>query len=102
MTRYWPLSIVRKSELIAPPYQWELAQFYKVLPSEGAYYACMEAAKQLPAADLGSLVVVETVSSSSRFLYTKRPTYAQWKRLERAAVVEGMEGFMCMAMDALH
>lgn len=102
MTRYWPLSVLKTSPLMPAQYAWELLRFTTHLPSPGAYYACIEVAKQTPAVPAPGLVVIETVNGTGRFMYTDYPKFEEWARLERVAAVEGMDGFMCMVMDVLH
>ncbi len=102
MTRYWPLSVLKNSPLMPPAYQWELLRFTQQLPSAGAYYACIEVTKHAPAIPMPGLVVIETVNGTGRFMYTEYPDFEAWARLERVGAIEGMNGFMCMVMDALH
>lgn len=100
--KIWPLSVIRESPLMPAAYAWELARFHSVVPSESAFYACFNVARQTNPVPMQGLVIVESINAPHRFMYTEYPTFDEFVRLERVAAVQGVDGCMCMVMDALH
>lgn len=100
--KYWPMTVIIQSPLVPPAYAWELQQFYRKIPSEGAYDAVFDVARKTPPVEAPNTVVVSSVGSPCRRVCLGYPTEAEWLPLERAAVVAGDNGYLYVLMDALH
>jgi hypothetical protein len=100
--KIWPLSVLRGSPLMPPAFAWELQRFYAHLPSENAFNACIAVARQTQAVETERLAITETVNGAMGFVFTGYPSAEEWAHLERAAVVEGDDGYLCLVMDRLH
>lgn len=99
--RYWPISAICSSPLLAPPHAAEMRSLYRRLPSEAAYYACFDVAKRLEPVPTGGLAVIESIGAPCRQVYTEYPSWEEWSRLERSAVIEANGDFFIM-IDGLH
>lgn len=99
--KYWPMSEIAQSPLLAPGYASELREFYRNKPSEGAFYAAIAVSRHMRPIEAPHLVVIQSVGTTNRRAYTDYPEIGEWLALERAAVMEN-DGFTFIMMDALH
>lgn len=99
---YWPFSTIKSSPLMSPAFAWELAQFYTRAPSEPAFYACLDVARNTAPISIPGLAVIETEGAPHRFIFTEYPTWEQWSKLERTGAVQSSDGSLALIMDAIH
>lgn len=99
--RYWPISTIFSSPMMPAPHAVEVMQLYKRAPSERAFYSCFDVAKHTRPAPSGALVIIESEGSHPRQAYTNYPSWEEWSRLERSAVIETNGDFFIM-IDGLH
>lgn len=99
--RYWPMSVIADSPLMPAPYAFEASQMGRRAPSEAAYHACFEVARQTRAAPIRGLAFIESVGAPARQAFTEHPSGDDWARLERAAVVDH-NGCFFIIIDAMH
>lgn len=102
MMRYWPLSVIAQSPLVPPAYALEISMTATRVPSQGAYYAMVDIARQTAAVDAPNLVIIESTDAPGRRCFTGYPTEAEWLRLERTVFMENEAGFMFGMIDSLH
>lgn len=99
--RYWPLSIIRDSPLMAPAYAMEL---YGAMDapyiSQGALIACNEVSNHTRHIET-SLVIVHGTDAPMRRVYIRYPEFDEWMRLERGGFIATDESFG-FVVDALH
>lgn len=99
--RYWPMSVIADSPLMPPPHSIELRLMNRRAPSEAAYHACFEVARQTRAAPIHGLAFIESVGAPGRQVFTEHPSGDDWARLERVAVVDH-DGYFFIIIDAMH
>lgn len=99
--KYWPLSVIAQSPLMLGAYVDEINRFYKTLPSQGAYYACIDVARHTQPVDAPNMSIVGSIGAPDRRVYVNYPDSAEWLKLERATVMED-NGYMFILVDALH
>lgn len=99
---YWPLlSVIAESPLLPAVYAAEVRNMYRRPCSEGAYYACMNVARNTAPIDTG-LLIIESVDAPCRRMYAEYPDFAQWAKLERGGVIQDVNGRMYVIVDGLH
>lgn len=99
--RYWPISTIASSPMMPAPYALEVAQIPRRAPSERAFYSCFDVAKHTQPTPSGALVIIESEGAPARQAYTGYPSFDEWFRLERSAVIEANGDFFIM-IDGLH
>jgi len=62
----WPLSEIVASPAMPPCFVHELRNFYRRMPSEGAYHAAKAVAQHTKAVQAPNLVIIETLAGPSR------------------------------------
>lgn len=97
---YWPLSVILNSPLLPAVYAVEVQNIYMLQISPHAYHACAEVAKQIKPIDT-HLVVIQSTDGPARFMYGAPPTDEEFSRLERAGVIQDINGFMYVIMEGL-
>lgn len=100
--RYWPFSVIKNSPLMPPGHAWELSQFYSRRPSEPAFQACLDVARQTASINAPNLLFVESEGAPLRYIFAGHPTLDEWSRLERSGVHEDRNGYLFMTLEALH
>ncbi len=100
--KFWPLSVIAASPLVPPAYAHEVSRIATHLPSEGAFYACIDVARRTEPVNAPGLVIVESIGAPQRRVYTEYPEWDEWFRLERGAVMQAQDGFMFVHFDGLH
>lgn len=100
--RYWPLSVIVNSPLMAPAYAMEL---FKVCAtqhlSQGAFLACSDVTARTKPVET-CMAIVESVNAPMRRVYTEYPDFEEWMALERSGFVLDESGFFGFVIDALH
>lgn len=99
--KFWPLSEIVASPAMPPCFVHELRNFYRRMPSEGAYHAAKAVAQHTKAVQAPNLVIIETLAGPSRRVYIDYPDEPEWLHLERATVMEH-DGYTFILLDALH
>lgn len=97
--RYWPMSQI--AERMTGPHAVEVQQMCRRPPSVEAFQKCFEVAKMTLAAPIHGLLFIESTDASVRQVFSEYPTWHDWFRLERAAVIE-KNGFYFIVIDTLH
>lgn len=100
--KYWPLSMLKASPLMPAVYAHELYNFYRKMPSEHAFEACLQVARETQPLEMSGLLIIESVNAPLRQTYTEYPTWEEWSRLERAGAYQSSEGYLFMTFEALH
>jgi len=83
------------------PQAIEAAQIHRRLPSQATFNKCFAVARQMQAAPMTGLAFIESTDAPARQVFTEFPSFDDWFRLERAAVVE-KNGFYFIVIDATH
>lgn len=97
--RYWPMSTI--AERMTGPHAVEVQQMCRRPPSEAAFHKCFEVARRNPAPAIHGLVFIESTDAPVQQVFSEYPSWGDWFRLERAAVVE-KNGFYFIVIDTLH
>lgn len=99
--RYWPISLIAQSPLMAPAHGAQVLDLYNRLPSVPAFEACFDVARHTQ--HVGDrLNIIESTDARNHFMYTEMPSYDEWARLERAGVLETVEKHMFVMLNYLH
>lgn len=98
MTKYWPTSIMLRSQELRPEQKLELKN-HELGMSESTLVACHNLACRLPACT--SMAVICSENAPMRRVYLRHPSDADWLALERSGFVMAFNNFG-FVMDALH
>lgn len=99
--RYWPISTIARSPLLSETFTFEVANMHRWPPSVEAFHKCFEVARQTAVPAMHGLVFIESTDASPRQVFSEYPSWGDWFRLERAAVIE-KNGFYFIVIDTLH
>lgn len=79
----------------------EALQMHRRPPSQATFDKCFAAAQKMEGAPMHGLAFIESTDARVRQVFTEFPSFDDWFRLERAAVVE-KDGFFFILVDTTH